>query len=92
MTCALLLGVVSGASADVTEADYRRADSVLNRTRDKVFRADVKLFAAGKTHAWYRNDLANGEREYIVVDLARGQRRPAFDTFKLAATLGKATG
>lgn len=89
--CAMLGGTTVDA-ADLDPADYARADAIFNRSRDKVFRANVRLHMAGKGHAWYRNDLANGEREFIVIDLARGQRRPAIDTFKLGATLGKATG
>ena len=39
---------------------------------------------------WYRNDLAGGAREFIVVDAVSGLRRPAFDHQKLAASLSKA--
>ena len=41
---------------------------------------------------WYRNDLAGGTREFIVVDAERGSRQPAFDHQKLAAALSKAAG
>ena len=36
---------------------------------------------------WYRNDLADGTREFIVVDADRGALRLAFDHQKLAAAL-----
>ena len=39
---------------------------------------------------WYRNDLASGAGEFIVVDAVSGLRRPAFDHQKLAASLSKA--
>jgi dipeptidyl aminopeptidase/acylaminoacyl peptidase len=41
---------------------------------------------------WYRNDLAGGAKEYILVDAERGTREAAFDHAKLAAALSKATG
>ena len=44
------------------------------------------------TRFWYRNDLAGGAREFMVVDAARGLRAHAFDQHKLAASLKKATG
>ena len=39
---------------------------------------------------WYRNDLAEGEREFILVDLKKGLRQRAFDHGKLAAALKEA--
>ena len=36
---------------------------------------------------WYRNDLAGGKREFILVDTEAGTREPAFDHQKLAAAL-----
>lgn len=44
------------------------------------------------TRFWYRNDLAAGKREFILVDAAKGTRAPAFDHARLAATLAKAAG
>ena len=41
---------------------------------------------------WYRNDLSNGAKEFVVVDVERGTRGPAFDHAKLAAELSKAAG
>jgi dipeptidyl aminopeptidase/acylaminoacyl peptidase len=41
---------------------------------------------------WYRNDLRGGAKEFIVVDVERGIRAPAFDHQKLAAGLAKAAG
>ncbi len=40
---------------------------------------------------WYRNDLAAGKREFILVDAEDGTRGPAFDHQKLAAALAKAS-
>ena len=44
------------------------------------------------TRFWYRNDLRDGAREFIVVDAARGTREPAFDPARLTASLALASG
>src|SRR2546423_5891758 len=41
---------------------------------------------------WYRNDLRDGAKEFILVDAEKGIRRPAFDHEKLAAALSKSSG
>src|SRR5437660_1661877 len=41
---------------------------------------------------WYRNDLRDGAKEFIVVDAEKGIRQPAFDHEKLAAALSKSSG
>jgi dipeptidyl aminopeptidase/acylaminoacyl peptidase len=41
---------------------------------------------------WYRNDLAGGEREFVLVDPGAGTRAAAFDHAAVAAALAKATG
>jgi dipeptidyl-peptidase-4 len=90
--CAVVLSMPSSGVAQGTKADYQRADSLRERTRDKVFRATVRPnWFAGGSRFWYRNDLAGGAREFIAVDAARGERRPAFDHTKLAEALSKAT-
>ena len=43
------------------------------------------------SHFWYRNVLPKGEREFIFVDLEKGERRPAFDHKKLAESLSSIT-
>lgn len=44
------------------------------------------------TRFWYRNDLHDGTKEFIVVDAEHGTRQAAFDHQKLAASLSKAAG
>ena len=39
------------------------------------------------SHLWYRNDLAKGAKEYVLVDLQKGTRESAFDQNKLAQAL-----
>ncbi len=40
---------------------------------------------------WYRNDLKDGAREFVVVDSATGNREAAFDHSKLAKSLNEVT-
>lgn len=56
--------------------------------RDKV----VPHWFAGETKFWYRNDLKDGQREFILVDAEKGTRSVAFDHTRLAAGLSKAAG
>src|SRR5262249_31105935 len=44
------------------------------------------------TRFWYRNDLREGTKEFIVVDAEHGARKPAFDHQKLAVALSQAAG
>ena len=46
----------------------------------------------GNSRFWYRNDLAGGTREFILVDAETGSRTRAFDQEKLASALSKAVG
>jgi dipeptidyl aminopeptidase/acylaminoacyl peptidase len=44
------------------------------------------------TRFWYRNDLREGTKEFVVVDAEKGERQPAFDHSRLAEALTRATG
>lgn len=88
----LVLGFTVSGKAQGTKADYERADSLRERTRDKVFKTRVQPhWFAENTRFWYRNDLGGGARAFVVVDAAQGERKPAFDHAKLAEALAKAT-
>src|SRR5947207_14197582 len=41
------------------------------------------------TRFWYRNDLRDGAKEFILVDAEHGTRETAFDHAKLAAALDR---
>jgi hypothetical protein len=45
---------------------------------------------ANETKFWYRNDLKDRTKEFVLVDAAKGTRKLAFDHEKLAAGLAKA--
>ncbi len=55
-----------------------------------VYKTTVRphWFAENKQF-WYRNDLAGGAREFILVDTEKGIRRPAFDHARVAAILSE---
>ncbi|MGA2496600.1 MAG: DPP IV N-terminal domain-containing protein [Tepidisphaeraceae bacterium] len=72
---------------------YERASEMRTIGNGRVFLASVEAnWAADGAKFWYRNDLAEGKREFVLVDAAGGKRGPAFDHAKLAAALGKASG
>jgi len=58
-----------------------------------VYKAQVTPhWFQNNTRFWYRNDLRDGTKEFIEVDVEGGIRRPAFDHAKLAGALSKACG
>jgi hypothetical protein len=88
-----LLGLVADSGAQGTRSDYERAMKLRETTANKVFKDRVTPhWLEGNTRFWYRNDLAEGKRQYILVDAEAGSRGPAFDHDRLAAGLAKATG
>jgi hypothetical protein len=44
---------------------------------------------ADNAKMWYRNDLRDGVKQFVLVDAAKGTRTPAFDHRKLAEALSK---
>lgn len=59
----------------------------------QVFKERVTPFwFHDNTQFWYRNDLRNDTKEFVVVNAQRATREPAFDHAKLAAGLSQATG
>jgi len=81
------------AGDEGSKAAYARADGLYESTRDTVFRASVRPEWSGDgRRLWYRNDLADGVKEYILVDVTKGERKPAFDHARLAEALAKAAG
>ena len=61
------------------------------RTERGVYKAQLSPhWFHDNTQFWYRNDLAGGAKEFILVDTEKGTRQPAFDHEKLALALSKA--
>lgn len=83
----------NGLFAQGTRADYERAAALPRLYSGKVFKAALEphWFANG-TRLWYRNDLAEGAREFIVADALAGTRQPAFDHARVAAEMTRLLG
>ena len=88
----LLFMTPLAAGAQGTQADYKRAENLRQRSSDKVFKTKVEPhWFAENARFWYRNDLPGDAREFIVVDVQSGTRDRAFDPTRLAKALAKAT-
>ena len=91
----LVAGIVAPsrhADAQGTVADYQRAMGL----REKYQRLAVGVVDQVQWHAkanrfWYRKSVAGGH-EFILVDVDKDTKRPAFDHQKLAAALTSAMG
>jgi dipeptidyl aminopeptidase/acylaminoacyl peptidase len=100
MTCAALLWAGPAPASpperyvptpEELQASYQRAQAGPPRAGVYKLRIEPHWFH-DSTRFWYRNDLAGGAREFILVDAEAGKRQPAFDHPKLAAGLTKAAG
>jgi len=88
---AILLFSAETAIARGTRSDYERARNLPKVTANKVFKQRVTPhWFDGNTKFWYRNDLADGVREFILIDAEAGTRRSAFDHERLADALAEA--
>lgn len=64
--------------------------TVAGAAEPRVYRERVvPHWFAGQTRFWYRNDLKDGAREFVLVDARKGTRQPAFDHARTAAELSK---
>jgi dipeptidyl aminopeptidase/acylaminoacyl peptidase len=85
--------LTESAIAQGTHSDYERALNLRKITANKVFKQRViPHWLPGNTQFWYRNDLADEVREFILVNAETGTRQPAFEHERLATALAKATG
>src|SRR5579859_5694969 len=90
---AILPSLTLAAWAQGTREDYARANSLRERVVGKVFRASVTPHWIGESDRfWYRNDLPEGRREFVLVDPVKPSKGPAFDSARMAAALSKALG
>jgi dipeptidyl aminopeptidase/acylaminoacyl peptidase len=84
---ALALAAGSTVLAQGTAADYRRAEE-LNRRYQGLATGLVErpTWIANTDHLWYRVAVPGGN-QFVVVDAATKQKRPAFDHDRIAAAL-----
>ncbi len=89
----LILTVTTYATwSQVTPENYKRADSLVKITADKVYFGNVQPVWIGKTNSFlYENNTPEGT-EYMIVDAGKLTKKKAFDQVKFAAALGEAIG
>ena len=64
-----------------------------NPPAPRAYRTTVQPhWFAQDTKFWYRNDLKDSAREFVLVDAAKGTRQPAFDHARVATELSKLAG
>jgi dipeptidyl aminopeptidase/acylaminoacyl peptidase len=92
MAAIVLLAWIAGTAADPARDESPQPKGFRGKGtgvyRDKV----TPHWFAGDSRFWYRNDLKNNTKEFILVDADKGTRALAFDHVKLAAALSKAAG
>lgn len=65
-----------------------RGEFLRQLVRNKVVKTEIQPhWLESGQRFWYRNDLGDGKREFVLVDAAEGWRRAAFDHARLAAAL-----
>jgi len=85
-----LLAFPQRGEAQLTEADYARAEQFLSwNTTSLVYGATAGANWTEGDRFWYRNRIRPGH-EFVLVDPQRGTRSPAFDHARLAASLSQA--
>jgi len=72
--------------------DYTRANTFQRRAENAAFKLTLTPNWFGGHYLWYRNDLTDRTKEFVLVDADTGQKRPAFDHKRLAEGIAKATG
>ncbi|WP_435006473.1 prolyl oligopeptidase family serine peptidase [Tundrisphaera lichenicola] len=91
---ALFLRCWNGSSeAQITSADYDRANRLASRMQGRVFRDHIDPHWFGEdSRFWYRLELAGGAIEFIEVDARSGTRKPAFAHDRIADAITKVAG
>ena len=82
----------ASSPTDLREA-YRRADRLRRQWSGKVYRAGVEPhWLSGGSRFWYVNRLPKSQREYVLVDAKKGERKLAFDHARLTTAFSRAIG
>ena len=89
---ALLLSIgTTRSDAQGTLDDYRRAAVVSQKIAGLTVDVPQNPTWVGSTKLWYRKSVKGGN-QFVIVDAATGEKKPAFDHAKLAAGLSTAIG
>src|SRR5687768_8224574 len=89
---ALVLLSAAPVWAQVTAADYQRAQSLRQQYESAAVFVPEPATWIGTTHKfYYRRSLANGF-EFVTVDADTQQRQPSFDHNRIADALSRASG
>ena len=92
LSAALAIVGASSAAAQVTTADYQRAQSLRQHYEAAaVFVPDPPTWVSGTHRFYYRRSLANGF-EFVMVDADSREKSAAFDHTRLAGALSRAAG
>ncbi len=81
----------AASEADAASAAAQQRRGGFGGPERGVYKARINpRWFQNNTRFWYRNDLRDGAKEFVVVDAEHGTRQPAFDHQKLAAALSRA--
>lgn len=85
--------LVADLLAQGSAPDFERANTLEARTRDRVYRFDVRPQWIDSRRCWYRVETGYGRSEFLRVsidDSGRARREPLFDANELASQLSAA--
>ena len=86
-----ILALAEPSNAQGTKADYRRSAELSGMMRGKVDRERVEPhWFDDNRRFWYRIHTDTSRFEFVVVDVEKGTRNPAFDHQRVAEALRKA--
>src|SRR5687768_4551675 len=90
---AILIAIVccpASAAAQATVADYQRAMSLRDRYQNLAIGTATDPRFIEKSNRFYYRRTVKGGSEFILIDAATREKRPAFDHEKLASALSTA--
>ena len=92
LTIRLLLALAPVAAlAQGTAADYQRAQEARQKYQGLAINIAGPVTWTDAEHFWYRRSVKGGH-DFLLVDAASKNKKPAFDHEKLAAALSSAAG
>ncbi len=87
--CSTTLDPTTNTTTVSSEPDSPQVQDPGSRDRAKIYRNRVvPNWIEGTQKFWYRNDLAHGAKEFVVVDALLGKRELAFDHEAVAKAIG----